>query len=303
MQTQNEIRTNITSKIIQSLKEGRLPWRKPWTGIEGPRLPTNFTTQRPYSGLNVMLTWMAEQQHGWPVSYWATYNQFHSVGCRIRKGEKATTIVFWNQVKKTVADKNGNEKEQTIPFLKTWSVFNISQADGELVEKFLTKPTPRTFGDVDRGEFDAAVAATGANVEYGHERAAYIRSPEDRIVMPDEGRFHTFPDFASTLLHEIAHWSENRLQWSGSYPEGELRAEISSAFLGSGLGVPNSDDLTNVNAYIQSWLQALENDPKYIFKASSAASKATDYILSFSRPQETTDDDANTENEAAAIAR
>jgi antirestriction protein ArdC len=287
MQSQNEIRQNITNKIIEALNQGRIPWRKPWSGIVGPTTPTNLSTLRRYSGLNIMLTWIAEQQHGWPLSYWATFQQFRSLGCNVRKGEKATTIVFWSQIKKTVQDAGGEDVDRTIPFLKTWNVFNISQAEGSLVEKFLAKPALKTFDDVDRTEFDRAVAATGAEIEYGYESAVYFRPPVDQIKMPDEGRFHSFPDFAKTLLHEIAHWSESRLEWTGSYAEGELRAEIASAFLASALGVPSSENLENVTAYLQSWLTALTNDPKYIFKAASAASKATDFILSFSKQPET----------------
>jgi antirestriction protein ArdC len=104
--------------------------------------------------------------------------------------------------------------------------------------------------------------------------------------MPDERRFNTFGDFADTLLHELSHWTEHRLGWSGSYSAGELRSELASVFLSDSLNVPNSGDLTNHAAYIQSWIQALENDPKHIFKASSAASKAADYLLSFIRPKE-----------------
>ena len=209
------------------------------------------------------------------------------LGCNVRKGQKATTIVFWSQIKKTVQNASGEDVDRTIPFLKTWKVFNISQAEGPLVEKFLAKPKLNTFDDVDRSEFDRAVAATGAEIEYGHERAVYFRPPLDRINMPEEGRFDSFPDFAKTLFHEIAHWSESRLEWTGSYPEGELRAEISSAFLASALGIPSSGDIENVKAYIQSWVSALANDPRYIFKAASAASKATDFILSFSKQPET----------------
>jgi antirestriction protein ArdC len=42
-----------------------------------------------------------------------------------------------------------------------------------------------------------------------------------------------------------------------------------------------------VKAYLQSWLQCLENDQQFIFKASAAAAKAADYVLSFSRETET----------------
>ncbi len=40
-----------------------------------------------------------------------------------------------------------------------------------------------------------------------------------------------------------------------------------------------SQNISNHAAYIGSWLQALENDPKYIFRAAAAASKAADWIL------------------------
>ena len=95
----------------------------------------------------------------------------------------------------------------------------------------------------------------------------------------------------------VTHWSEWRTGWSGSYAEGELRAEIGACFLATALGIPNSDDLTNHTAYIQSWLQALENDPKFIFRASAAASKAADFILNFSRPK--TEEEAGELVEAA----
>ena len=290
MQTQSEIRQSITNRLIESLREGKIPWRKPWTGIEGPRTPTNLVSKHKYSGVNVLLTLLAEQHHGWPVSYWGTFNQFRQLGCRIRKGEKATTIVYWKQIKKKVEDKNGDTVERTIPLLKTWSIFNVFQAEGEAVEKFNVKPELRTFSGVERTEFDVAVAATGARIDYGHELAAYLPF-EDRIVMPEEGRFDTFSDFAATLLHEVGHWSEKRLNWTGSYALNELRAEISSSFLMSALGVPHSDDLQNVKAYIQSWIKSLENDPKFVFQASTAASRATDYILSFSRPPAENDAD------------
>ena len=283
MQSQSEIRQSITNKIVDSLKAGKIPWHKPWTG--GPRLPTNLVSKHVYSGVNTLLTMLAEEAHGWPISYWATYNQFRQIGCQVRKGEKATTIVYYQQIKKTVEDRNGDEKEVTIPLLKTWSVFNVAQVDGEAVEEFRGQPTLKTFDGVDRAEFDSTVAATQARIDYGHEIAAYLPL-EDRIVLPDEGRFDSFEDFAAVTLHELSHWTQpkHRCDIAASYAENELFAELSSSFLMAALGIPHS--LRNTQAYIQSWIKKLENDPKYIFQASSAASRAADYILSFSRAKE-----------------
>ena len=63
------------------------------------------------------------------------------------------------------------------------------------------------------------------------------------------------------------------------YAAGELVAEIGGCFLAYELGLPTGESLTNHVAYLQSWLQAMQNDPKYIFKASASASKAVDYLL------------------------
>lgn len=293
MQSQTEIRQGITNKIIDSLRHGKLVWRKPWSGIEGPRTPTNLVSKHKYSGVNTLLTLLAEEQHGWPVSYWATFNQFRQIGCHIRKGEKATTIVYWQQIKKTVEDKNGDSVERTIPLLKTWSIFNVAQAEGKAVEKFHAEPVLKSFEGVDRAEFDSTVAATEARIDYGHEIAAYLPQ-EDRIIMPDEGRFDSFSDFAATTFHELSHWTQppHRCNIQGSYAANELFAEISSSYLMSAVAIPHT--LENTQAYVQSWIQRLESDPKYIFQASSAASKAADYILAFSRPKEAVDSEAET---------
>ena len=290
MKTQNEIRADLTQRIVAALKQGVIPWRKPWRSIPDPvRLPTNFVTKKAYQGFNILNLQLAAQLAGYPAGLWASYNQFRSAGAQVRKGEKATQIILFKPVTKVEEGKGGEaDKTKTFPILKTWSVFNIAQADGEIAEKYqvTTAPTGTRFEDVDRAEFDRAVAATNADIRFGGNKAAYHRPPGDFIIVPHEEQFHDFPAYAETLLHECCHWTEWRTGWSGSYAEGELRAEIGACFLATALGVPNSDDLANHTAYIQSWLQALENDPKFIFRASAAASKATDFILGFSRLKE-----------------
>jgi len=58
---------------------------------------------------------------------------------------------------------------------------------------------------------------------------------------------------------------------------------MTSCFIAAELGVPQSDDLRNHAAYLESWLGSMENDPKFIFQAAAQASKAADFILEFSR--------------------
>ena len=289
MKTQNEIRVELTTRIVEALKGGVIPWRKPWRATDPVALPTNFVTNRPYSGFNILNLQLTSQLNGYPVGYWASFQQWRAAGAQVRKSDKATQIILYKPVTKTHKGVDGEaDKTTTFPFLKTWSVFNISQVEGEVAEKFQTVPTTTgsRFEGVDRSEFDRVVEATGAVIEYdGGDKAAYYRPPHDLIRMPHEDQFHDFPAFAETALHELCHWSEWRTGWSGNYAEGELRAEVGACFLASALGLPNSDDLTNHSAYIQNWLQALNDDPKFIFRASAAASKAADFILSYSRPK------------------
>ncbi len=301
MKTQNEIRAELTQRIVEALKQGVIPWRKPWRSVADPvRLPTNAVTRRPYNGFNVLNLQLAAQLAGYPAGLWASYNQWRSAGAQVRKGEKATTIILFKPVTKVEKGEDGEaDKTKSFPLLKTWSVFNIAQVDGEIAEKYqvTTAPTGTKFENVDRAEFDRAVAATGADIRFGGNKAAYHRPPGDFIIVPHEEQFHDFPAYAETVLHEITHWSEWRTGWTGSYAEGELRAEIGACFLATALGIPNSSDLTNHTSYIQSWLQALENDPKFIFRASAASSKAVDFILAFSHPK--TDKEAGELVEAA----
>lgn len=301
MQTQTEIRAQIIQELERSLSEGRIVWRKPWVGHEGPRMPTNFVTKTRYSGVNTMCAFAAEARNNWPISYWATFNQFRSIGCHIRKGERATKIIYFTYVKKFVKDRNGDEVEKSIPILRVFSIFNISQAQGPAIDQFHAQPVLRTFDD-NRSEFDAVVNATGARIDQGHELAAYLPL-EDRIIMPDVGRFDSWPDYAATTFHEIGHWSgaKHRLNIEGSYSENELFAEITSSYLMAAVGIPHSDDLRKNNkAYIQSWAATIKESPKALFAAASRASLATDYILSFSRGSDASA--AESVEEEAAVA-
>lgn len=91
------------------------------------------------------------------------------------------------------------------------------------------------------------------------------------------------------------------MNWTGSYAEGELRAEMAAVFTMAALDIPDSNNLENHAAYVGSWLEALQNDHKFLFRAAAAASKSADYILSFSRPQEE-EKDADVEAEAVKAA-
>lgn len=63
---------------------------------------------------------------------------------------------------------------------------------------------------------------------------------------------------------------------SADYAEEELVAELGSAFLMADLGIVGE---VQHESYIASWLKALKNDKRYVFKAASEASKAHRYLM------------------------
>jgi antirestriction protein ArdC len=131
----------------------------------------------------------------------------------------------------------------------------------------------------------------GVGLRYGGGRAFY-NPAQDSIQVPPKQTFDGLEEFYATVFHELVHATEHpsRLDWSrkdkdNTYALGELVAELGGVFLSRELGVPASDDMSNHVAYLANWLQAMRNDTRFIFTASSLASRAADYLLAYSRPQ------------------
>ena len=109
--------------------------------------------------------------------------------------------------------------------------------------------------------------------------------------MPHKETFESAAGYYSTVLHELTHWTGHptRLDRLGklarfgdaSYAMEELVAEMGAAFLTAALGIPLVADEDQSAAYISSWLKVLKNDNRAIFTASTAASAAADYVMSF----------------------
>ena len=57
--------------------------------------PINATSKKPYRGINTVCLWAAAQAKGYERGEWATYQQWQDKGAQVRKGEKATLVVFW----------------------------------------------------------------------------------------------------------------------------------------------------------------------------------------------------------------
>jgi antirestriction protein ArdC len=173
--------------------------------------------------------------------------------------------------------------------MRTYHVFNVDQVEG--VDHLRVGGAGDTdLTSVPEAAYqraEDAIAATKADIRFGGDRAFYSLEG-DYIQMPPKATFTELDEYYETIFHELVHHTEHpsRLNWNRKgegYAMGELIAELGACFLARELGVPCSENLTNHAAYLQNWIQAMEGDSRFIFSASSQASKAADYILAFSQ--------------------
>ena len=267
----------ITGRIIAMLEKGTVPWRKPWQAKAG--FPRNLVSGKPYRGINVFLL----HAMSYESPFWLTFKQAHDLGAKVRKGEKACPVVFWKQLE--VEDKATGETEK-IPMLRFYYVFNVSQCDGL---KNIPAPVETPLSAPNKPEEIVSFMPNRPEIKHGLTRA-YYSPAEDIVAMPNRERFENEVGYFATLFHELIHSTghasrlnratvtESQGFGSNPYCREELVAEMGAAFLCGQAGIAEST-LENSAAYVQNWLEQLQNDKKLIVQAAAMAQKAADFIL------------------------
>ncbi len=274
----------VTDRIVAALEAGTRPWRQPWDN-GSPTAPVNGATGRRYHGINVLLLAMTSFGLGGDPRF-CSYKQAGDRGWQVRKGERGTTVFFFKRmlVEDRDAPPDATDRTKAVPLLRAYTVFNGSQIDG--IPAFV--PPDRRELAWERPEAaDVILANSGAVLRFGGDRAFY--SPgQDFIQLPEPASFHTPEDFAATALHEAAHWSGSKRRLdrdlagrfgSAAYAQEELRAELSSCFIGSVLNLPC--DIPNHANYLANWAAKLKEDKREIFRAAADAQRIADYLLAF----------------------
>ncbi len=253
----------VTDNIIGAIERGTLPWRKPWRTdrnriYTGSVMPQNGTTGYHYSGVNVLLLWIAAEERGFHSNRWLTYKQAEAVGGHVRAGETATLAVVFKPWDKQVEDVDGRQLfdeegkplKTRIPMLKPLYLFNVAQCDNLPETVVGVMPATETDeGDalVDaktQAQVNTLVEACGVRVELVYQDRAFYSPLRDQIVLPQAQQFRTEADYWSTLLHELVHstghakrlnregiTSSSRRFGDPVYAFEELVAELGSAFM------------------------------------------------------------------------
>jgi len=282
----SDIYAAITNRIVQDLEKGQLTWRQPWVLGHDVMRPLRWNDQ-PYTGINTILLWDTALNKGFESNYWMTFKQALAMKATIRKGEKATQVVYADKFLKEEANDQGEVQSRYIPFLKSYNVFNANQIEG-LPEAFYKKPyRPIINPELRDDRLEKYFAETKITIQTGS--AACYNVSKDIVQMPAFEDFHDATSFYATLAHEITHATKHptrldrdfgRLKWGDEgYAKEELVAELGSCFLAADLGF-EPEFREDHSAYIQSWLKVLKNDKRFVFSAASHAQKAVEYLHS-----------------------
>ena len=281
----------VTDRVIEQLKKGIIPWHRPWTGTAGT---INYVTRKPYSLLNQMLLGREGE--------WITFKQLKELGGSIKKGAKAGLVVFYGKYTYTKEETEKNEdgeevtvaKEYTIPVLRYYKVFHISDCTG-IESKMGSEPITVASEPIERAEkiingyVEREEGLKFKNDEQSNQ--AFYRPSDDLVVVPMLSQYPVTEEYYSTTFHELTHSTMaesrcnrkkgNKMAAYGStdYSREELVAELGSTMLCTIAELNSEKTFKNSVAYIQGWLHALENDNKMIVWAASRAEKAAQYIL------------------------
>lgn len=313
-----EEREALAKRVVEDIRSGKpFFWDSGHYGHPHRNLVADLQGKdTKYHGINNMMLTVAADRFGFKDTRWATFNQVKSLQKEglpfekqphIKKGAKGIPIEYWQYTKplmekdpktgklvpKMEPDPETGRMKPAVrrlnpPLVRRYIVFNGDQIANIPPER----PHDITLDEKDRNAaMEAMIANSEAKVQFDQKNQNFYRVSEDCVhVMPRE-EFKSLGAFYGTVAHEIAHstGAENRMNREGItksdgfggpiYAKEELRAEMTSLFLGQEYGVaPGKEHYENHVAYLQSWAEVIEKDPDALFRAAAEAQKMTDYI-------------------------
>jgi antirestriction protein ArdC len=116
-----DVYKHVTAQIVTAIEQGVGNWRMPWhTSGKFAFSPINVASKKPYRGINTVCLWAAAQAKGYERGDWATYQQWQERNAQVRKGEKATTVVFWKFASSSTESQDDGEREYFPPAIHPW---------------------------------------------------------------------------------------------------------------------------------------------------------------------------------------
>lgn len=292
----NRMREEMINSFIDCLKKDTIPWHRGWSSER----PFNAVTNTEYHGANALWLTYNQQAQLYKDPRWCTFKQAQSKGWKIKQGSKGTKIEFWSlydteekrkltrtEAKQLTDELTAEEFTNRVkPVSNTYTVFN-----GEQIEGIPLYEIRKNVLHLD--EFLSGRNKLIENMKVGFKEGgneAFYSMAEDMIVLPKINQFDNEFEYITTFFHEAGHATGHVSRFNREMPSArgtdiyareELRAEIASAFAAQTFGIDYTQNkyMENHEAYIQDYINVLENKPNELFAAIKDAEKISDYII------------------------
>ena len=230
-----------------------------------------------------------------PVIYW-------NVTHKDENGQKVSDEAY------EAMTKAEQEKVKTIPIMMGYYVWNLQQTNfpeikpeqyAKLTGQFKAPHIEDATGMYTSKEFDQMIdkQAWVCKINNVEGAGAYYSPTKDEITVPTKKQFkiHDTPEeiykdgmeYYSSIAHEMAHSTgvEKRLgrDMEGhfgdpKYAKEELVAELTAAMVGNTMGF-DKRILDNNAKYVDSWMDTLKKEPRFILSVMADVNKASKMIL------------------------
>ena len=286
----------MINSFIDCLKKDTIPWHRGWSSER----PFNAVTNTEYHGANALWLTYNQQAQLYKDPRWCTFKQAQSKGWKIKQGSKGTKIEFWSlydteekrkltrtEAKQLTDELTAEEFTNRVkPVSNTYTVFN-----GEQIEGIPLYEIRKNVLHLD--EFLSGRNKLIENIKVGFKEGgneAFYSMAEDMIVLPKINQFDNEFEYITTFFHEAGHATGHVSRFNREMPSArgtdiyareELRAEIASAFAAQTFGIDYTQNkyMENHEAYIQDYINILENKPNELFAAIKDAEKISDYLI------------------------
>lgn len=180
-----------------------------------------------------------------------------------------------------------NLSHRTSAVAKLTPVFNFSQMEN--APELEVKSTVRTWDN--NQDIEQLVQNSGVKVVHDQIDSNFYLPSKNEIHLTPKASFDTPEKYYSTLLHEVSHAkiADGTLEFSTDFSKyhedktvrakEELRAEISSVFLCSELGL--NYDVQNHANYLNSWFKNIKEDKQEFWSAVSDSNRIANGVLAY----------------------
>lgn len=138
----DQIRQEITNKMVEAISAGLMPWRQPWVNSPNAGTPCNFRSGRRYSGINPLLLSFSSMLFEFSSRHWGPADGWlHYVGAVVKNEQCPTWVTFFRMVPKRnssgAPDRDSKGRPKMIPLLREFPLYNVEQLEAPSVESLL----------------------------------------------------------------------------------------------------------------------------------------------------------------------